>query len=67
MSTLTAAARTTAGPLPIWAWMATAMSLATLYAVTFDNGLLSSAVSSSGMFLHELFHDGRHLLGVPCH
>jgi hypothetical protein len=24
-------------------------------------------VSQSGMYLHELMHDGRHLLGVPCH
>lgn len=67
MSTNPAAARTAAGNLPIWAWPAMALSLATLYAVTFDGGPLSSMVSSSGMFLHELFHDGRHLLGVPCH
>ncbi|GGJ79525.1 hypothetical protein GCM10010123_06770 [Pilimelia anulata] len=33
------------------------------YLVAFDNG----AVSRSGLFLHELMHDGRHLLGVPCH
>ncbi|WP_237108339.1 CbtB-domain containing protein [Nonomuraea sp. MG754425] len=28
-----------------------------------DNG----AVSQTGTLLHELMHDGRHLLGVPCH
>lgn len=33
------------------------------YLVGFDQG----AVSHSGMYLHELMHDGRHLLGVPCH
>ncbi|TDW80987.1 CbtB domain-containing protein [Kribbella sp. VKM Ac-2566] len=33
------------------------------YLVGFDRG----AVSRSGMYLHELMHDGRHLLGVPCH
>jgi Probable cobalt transporter subunit (CbtB) len=33
------------------------------YLVAFDQG----AVSRSGMYLHELMHDGRHLLGVPCH
>jgi putative cobalt transporter subunit CbtB len=33
------------------------------YLVEFDQG----AVSRSGMYLHELMHDGRHLLGVPCH
>ncbi|MDO3651114.1 CbtB domain-containing protein [Nocardia mangyaensis] len=39
------------------------LALLTLYLVGFDQG----AVSRSGMFLHELMHDGRHLLGVPCH
>jgi hypothetical protein len=67
MSTITAAARTTAVKIPTWAWMALTLDVTTLYAVTFDNGLLSSQVSSSSMFLHEMFHDGRHLLGVPCH
>ena len=67
MSTITAAARSSAVKIPTLAWLALALALATLYAVTFDNGLLSSQVSSSSMFLHELFHDGRHLLGVPCH
>ncbi|GGQ60127.1 CbtB domain-containing protein [Couchioplanes azureus] len=33
------------------------------YLVAFDQG----AVSQNGAFLHELMHDGRHLLGVPCH
>lgn len=35
----------------------------TLYLVGFDQG----AVSRTGMFMHELMHDGRHLLGLPCH
>ncbi|WP_327148712.1 CbtB domain-containing protein [Nocardia sp. NBC_01329] len=39
------------------------LALLTLYLVGFDQG----AVSRSGMFVHELMHDGRHLLGVPCH
>lgn len=34
-----------------------------LYLIQFDQG----AVSQTGMFLHELVHDARHLLGVPCH
>ncbi|MBJ7520384.1 MAG: CbtB-domain containing protein [Solirubrobacteraceae bacterium] len=37
--------------------------LLAVYLVQFDNG----AISQSGSFLHELMHDGRHLLGVPCH
>ncbi|WP_250003558.1 CbtB domain-containing protein [Actinoplanes sp. M2I2] len=40
-----------------------ALMLLVTYLVAFDQG----AVSRSGMFLHELMHDGRHLLGVPCH
>ena len=67
MSTIKAAARTTAVNLPTWAWLMMALALGLLYAVTFDTGALSSHVASSGMYLHELFHDGRHLLGVPCH
>ena len=67
MSTISAAARTTAVNVPTWAWLAMALALGMLYAVSFDTGFLSSHVASSSMYLHELFHDGRHLLGVPCH
>ncbi len=34
-----------------------------IYLVQYDQGV----ISQSGSFLHELMHDGRHLLGVPCH
>jgi hypothetical protein len=34
-----------------------------LWVVSFDQG----AVSRTGELVHELMHDGRHLLGVPCH
>jgi len=37
--------------------------LLTIYLVQYDQGL----VSTTGSFLHEFMHDGRHLLGVPCH
>ena len=41
------------------------------WAVAFDQGVLaqvaSDAMRDSGGVLHELFHDARHLLGVPCH
>ncbi|AGL17451.1 CbtB domain-containing protein [Actinoplanes sp. N902-109] len=48
----------------LWIAAAVVASLLLLaYLVAFDQG----AVSRSGMFLHELMHDGRHLLGVPCH
>lgn len=39
------------------------LALLTLYLVGFDQG----ALSRSGMYLHELMHDGRHLMGLPCH
>jgi hypothetical protein len=39
------------------------MFLLTIYLVQYDQGVLSQ----TGSFLHELMHDGRHLLGVPCH
>ena len=37
--------------------------LLTLWLVSFDQGGLSQA----GAVLHEVMHDGRHVLGVPCH
>ncbi|WP_137725981.1 CbtB domain-containing protein [Prescottella subtropica] len=39
------------------------LAMLALYLVGFDQG----AISRSGMYMHELMHDGRHLLGVPCH
>ena len=39
------------------------LALLTLYLVGFDQG----AISRSGLYMHELMHDGRHLLGLPCH
>lgn len=52
-------------PLRVLAWWALAVPALLLiaYLVTFDQG----AVSQAGNYLHELMHDGRHLLGVPCH
>ncbi|MET8360038.1 CbtB domain-containing protein [Micromonospora sp. NPDC005171] len=48
----------------LWTALATVAVLTLLaYLVAFDQG----AVSRSGTYLHELMHDGRHLLGVPCH
>jgi len=67
MSTITAATRTAGVHVPVWVWMVMGLALGLLYTVTFDNGFASAQVASSNMFLHELFHDGRHLLGVPCH
>ncbi|MGW9033088.1 CbtB domain-containing protein [Streptomyces sp. NPDC055722] len=40
------------------------VALLALYAVFIDDG---SLVSATGDYLHEFTHDGRHLLGAPCH
>jgi hypothetical protein len=42
-----------------------------VFAVGYDQGQLLQPVlgkaAVAGNHLHELFHDGRHLLGFPCH
>jgi hypothetical protein len=47
------------------------LALLTLYAVFLDQGQLLSPVlgkvAATANYLHELAHDGRHLLGAPCH
>ncbi len=65
---MAAPARTIAVPalsprLLTLALLSVGLMLLLAYLVGFDQG----AVSRSGMYLHELMHDGRHLLGVPCH
>ena len=51
--------------------IAVILALITLYAVFLDQGQLLSPVMGkvavSANYLHELAHDGRHLLGAPCH
>jgi hypothetical protein len=40
-----------------------------IYLVMFDQGTLLDLVvggRADGLVFHELFHDGRHLAGVPC-
>ena len=50
--------------IPAWAYLAAALALAALYLMLQDNGALLSQVAP---YVHELTHDGRHALGVPCH
>lgn len=54
-------------PLPLRellpAFILGAFLVLAIYLVQFDQGV----ISQTGVFLHELMHDGRHLLGVPCH
>ncbi len=49
----------------LWPWAIFAMALLLLvYFVGVDEGATSVF---GGMTLHEWVHDGRHLLGFPCH
>lgn len=49
--------------------LAVVTSLLVLFVVGMDQGAALAAVGSAldGATTHELFHDARHLLGVPCH
>jgi len=49
----------------IWPWALLAFALlALIYFVGVDEGAASMIPGSS---IHEWVHDGRHLLGFPCH
>ena len=50
--------------VPAWAWLVLALALATVYAMAMENG---ATLKAGATVLHELFHDGRHFLAVPCH
>jgi hypothetical protein len=41
------------------------LALMTYYFIGLDQGM--SSVFGNSVLLHEFFHDGRHLLGFPCH
>lgn len=67
------AAVPTLSPIPVsvplrevvpWAVFAGVVLLSLLYLVGLDQGATSLI---SGSLVHEFFHDGRHLLGFPCH
>lgn len=57
--------------VPAWTWLAVGFLMLFVYAVGFDQGLLLRPVvgklAQTSNYLHELFHNGRHLLGFPCH
>ncbi len=57
--------------IPLWSWVVTALLLAMLLVLLLASGellvpLLGQAAGAAD-YLHEFAHDGRHLLGVPCH
>ena len=47
-----------------WAIFAGLVFFLALYFVGAEGGATSLF---SGMYIHEFMHDGRHLLGFPCH
>jgi len=47
-----------------WILFAGLMFLLMIYFVSVEQGAFSIF---SGMYVHEFVHDGRHLLGFPCH
>jgi apolipoprotein N-acyltransferase len=56
-------------PIPLsriapWLLLAALVALVALYFVSSEQGATSLL---SGTAVHEWLHDGRHLLGFPCH
>ncbi len=49
----------------LWLAATAFLALLALYFVGFDQGAVS--LFGSDTHLHEFVHDGRHLLGYPCH
>jgi hypothetical protein len=47
-----------------WAIFGGLLLLLAIYFVGVEEGATSMI---SGMYVHEFVHDGRHLLGFPCH
>lgn len=71
MAESTALPRTQPIPTPIplralapWAIFGLLLALVAIYLVSAEQGAFSLV---SGASLHEFMHDGRHLLGFPCH
>ena len=50
--------------LPLQVWLGALAAALFLFVMLQDNGLL---LQNTMLNAHEFFHDGRHLLGVPCH
>lgn len=47
-----------------WAVLGTLIAVIFLYFVSTEQGAFALF---DGMYVHEYVHDGRHLLGFPCH
>lgn len=49
--------------MPWWSWAVLALALLGSYLMLQENGIVLAQWET----LHEVFHDGRHSLGFPCH
>lgn len=49
---------------PVRVLLVALVAIVAVYAVTMENG---AVLGEGARHLHDLFHDGRHFLGVPCH
>lgn len=71
MASMEAAAAPGALRVRLPTWLAVGVLLVVLFAVGYDQGLLLRPLlgqaGAAANHLHELFHDGRHLIGFPCH
>ena len=65
MTDLSQATATPAVHVPVWAYLLAAVAVFALYLISQENGALLPAAAAE--YLHEVTHDARHALGVPCH
>lgn len=50
--------------VPVWGLLAIVLATFAIFLLNYDNGLVLGAYAEQ---VHELFHDARHFVGVPCH
>ena len=59
------------GEMPWWNWLVLGLLLAILFVLlSASRDLLAPLLGQAAQvtnYAHEFAHDGRHLLGVPCH
>lgn len=59
------------GDIPAWSWLVAALLLLAFFMIMSSSGDLLipyvGQLAGATDYLHEFAHDGRHLLGVPCH
>ena len=65
ISTTSPAATIESVKVPAWAWALLAFAVFAIFFISQENGAILG--TQAGQMLHELTHDARHALGVPCH